>query len=58
MGARIKVNVKYQKQHTVICPLLALGLYNFARDFGWAYKRRGLYPEGAHKRNEKKNVLK
>ena len=24
----------------------ALGLYNFIRGFGWAYKRGGLYPGG------------
>ena len=24
----------------------ALGLYNFKRGFGWAYKRGGLYPGG------------
>ena len=27
--------------------LISLGpLYNFVRDFRWAYKRRGLYPRG------------
>ena len=33
----------------------ALGLYNFVRGFGWAYKRGGLYPGGLtkYKRNKK-----
>ena len=32
--------LKYRK-----IPVISLGLiYNFVRGFGWAYKRRGLYP--------------
>ncbi len=27
-------------------PVISPGLYNFVRGFGWAYKRRGLYPGG------------
>ena len=29
--------------YTVNCCLSALGLYNFVRVFGWAYKWRGIY---------------
>ena len=32
--------------NTVKSHLKALGLYNFIRGFGWAYKRGGLYPGG------------
>ena len=47
-------NLWTQGPSTVNCRLQALGLYNFVRGFGWAYKRRGLYPGGgAYKfRNE------
>ena len=31
---------------TVKSHFKALGLYNFKRGFGWAYKRGGLYPGG------------
>ena len=34
--------------------LYALGLYNFVRGFGWAYKRRGLYPVGPISRIKKR----
>ena len=36
-----KANMQYRK-----IPVISPGLYNFVRGFGWAYKRRGLYPGG------------
>ena len=35
-----------RRQYTVKSHFKALGLYNFKRGFGWAYKWRGLYPGG------------
>ena len=44
MGLLLKADLAFQ----------TLGLYNFIRGFGWAYKRRGLYPgRGAYKRYKK-----
>jgi len=39
-------NLWTQGPITVNCRLQALGLYNFVRGFGWAYKRRGVYSGG------------
>ena len=59
----ISLNLKKSRKilSTVKFRLYAMGLYNFVRVFGWAYKRRGLYPGGgggggggAYKRNKKK----
>ena len=34
------------KEYRKIPVIKALGLYNFIRGFGWAYKQRGLYSGG------------
>ena len=42
--------------NTVNCRLYSLALNNFVKGFGWAYKRRGLYPGrgGGYRQNKKK----
>ena len=49
LSSRFRDTVNYRLQ--------ALGLYKFVRGFGWAYKRRGLYPDGLIS-GWKKNVSK
>ena len=48
----LQIQIKFKPQiHAVFIlyckiPLKALGLYNFIRGFGWAYKQGGLYLGG------------